>query len=239
MGSGDIGIILVAGIAVVGGLYLVNNPQALQNIKNIFNQQPTEEVPPPTTEAGPEPEPEAEPEPEPEVEDEPPPEPEVITQTEYVPYPVSVPAPRPPSRAQICSREYGGSCSQECRQYGYSSEICQDCISYCGYPPPEYPRPRHYIPDYNPPRPRPRPPRPRQEPPRPQPFPKPGRECKRGERYDWEKKKCVVVPKEPRPRPTPTPAPAPMPDNPPSSSPDAGVPESTGQPAASNYAGWY
>lgn len=212
-------MILVAGMVIVGGIYLFQSG-ALQNLG-----QPPMAVAPPEAEdeAGSE---------EPPAEDTPDqPEPEVITNTEYIPYPVYPEPeqryrPRPPTRAQICSREYGGSCAQECRQYGMRSRICQECISYCGPPPPEYPRPRHYEPPE--PRPRPGPPR---------PFPRPGKECPPKQRYNWAKKKCEPVPQTP-PKEQP-PKPKPMPDTPPSSSPDAGTPESTGQPADANYATYY
>lgn len=224
MAGGDFGAILLVGALLVGGIFLLQNPSILQQ----FAPQPPMEAPPAEAEEEP---PAEEPEPEPQQ-----------PQTEYVPYPVPVPneepdyppPPRPLTRKQICSRYYGGSCASECRQYGYGSRICQQCISYCGPPPPEYPRPRHYIPDYRPPRPR--------QPPR-RPFPPNGRECPRGQRYNWQKRKCEVVPKPPKP--TPEPAPTPTPETPPSTSPDAGTPESSGQPPAntnygySYYSGWY
>lgn len=255
MAGGEFGSILLVGALIVGGIFLLQNPGVLQQ----FAPQSAPMEAPPADEAGSE-------EPEPAAE-EPPPEPEVRTETEYVPYPVPVPGepeyeppPRPLTRKQICSRYYGGSCASECRQYGYGSRICQQCIGYCGPPPPEYPRPRHYIPD----RPRYEPPRPR-----PRPFPPNGRECPRGQRYNWQKRKCEVVTPPPGggggppscpsgqkwdrnqkkcvPN-TPTPPSTPPSEEPPagpSTSPDAGEPESTGQPPTnanygySYYSGWY
>ena len=255
MAGGEFGSILLVGALIVGGIFLLQNPGVLQ-------QFAPQAAPPMEAEAAPEGEPEPEAE-------EPPPEPEVRTETEYVPYPVPVPGepeyqppPRPLTRKQICSRYYGGSCVSECRQYGYGSRICQQCIGYCGPPPPEYPRPRHYIPD-----------RPRYDPPpRPRPFPKPGRECPRGQRYNWQKRKCEVITPQPGPGGgggggggppscpsgqkwdrnqkkcvpnTPTPPPSEQPPAGPSTSPDAGEPESTGQPPTnanygySYYSGWY
>jgi hypothetical protein len=248
-GAGDFGMLIIAGVVVVGGIFLFQNPQILGQ----FAPQPTAMEAPPAAEEEP---PTEEPEPDQQ-------EPEV--QIEYVDRPVPYPVPtepyypeprlpRPLTRKQICSRHYGGSCAQECKQYGFGHRICRQCISYCGPPPPEYPRPRHRIPDYDYDRPRPRPrpeyPTPRPRPgPSPRPFPQPGKECPRGQRYNWAKKKCEVVPKPPKPtpeEPTPTPSPAPEdsaktePETPMSTSPDAGEPEETGQPAnAANYASYY
>lgn len=209
MAGSDLTGLLIVGAIIVGGIYLMQNPQILQNLG--VGGAPIEEAPVEEEAVEEEPEAEAEPEPYPVP----------------VPYPVPIPTPGL-SRRQICSRYYGGSCNGECRQYGFGSKICQQCIGYCG--PPQYDEPN---------RPRPRPiVRPRTCPVGTRwnshegkcvkiyggPGPSPRQECPRGQRFDWTKRKCVTVPKPtptptPKPEPKPTPAPAPTtPSQPPATS---------------------
>jgi hypothetical protein len=143
-------------------------------------------------------------------------EPTIVPQ--YIPVPVVMPAGygfRFPgyARNQICRAEFGGSCNSECRNG--PTRHCLDCVYFCGQP-----RYKNY--DYSNPR-RPKfyvKPR-RGVFPRPNcgggrhwdarigkcvrdaggPGPFPGdRDCPRGSRFDWSKKKCVQVP-QPTPRP--------------------------------------
>jgi len=234
--AGDMGSLLIVGVIILGGIWMIQNGGGLGNL---FPQLGGGEAAPPIEEeAPPEDVPEEEPEPEPT-------EPEI--QQIPVPYPYPVPTPTPGlTRRQICSQYYGGTCNTECSQYGYSSEICQQCTSYCG--PPRYDAP---IPI---PRRRSRPePRPRSCPPGQRwnqndgkcvriyggPGPKPRDECPRGQRFDWTKKRCMPVPPPPngtpRPKPTPTPTPSPTPS--PVEATDT-APASTSY-GYSYYSGWY
>lgn len=228
------GSLLIVGIIILGGIWMIQNGGGLGNLfpqlgggeaiePPIEEEAPAEEEEPPADE----------PEPEPEIQQVP------------VPYPYPVPTPTPGlTRSQICSRYYGGTCNTECSQYGFNSEICQQCIGYCGPP-------RYDVPQPIPRRRRSEPPRPRSCPPGQRwnqndgkcvriyggPGPKPRDECPRGQRFDWAKKRCVTVPKPPnerpreRPKPTPTPSPTPSPV-------DTTAPAVTTY-AHSYYSGWY
>lgn len=234
-GSDLTGLLLVGGL-LIGGVYLIQNPQILQGLGGGGMAPPMEEPAPAEEEGPPADEPPADEEPEPEPVAA---EPDPIIQ--YVPYPVPV---HPPSRSQICSDYFGGSCRKECEQYGFSSSICQDCINYCG--PPR----RRYSPPPQRPRPRPIPhcgPGTRWDNQAGKcvkiyggPGPTRGTDCPRGQRFDWTKRKCMPVPKPPHeqpPKPEPTPKPTPKPS--PSPSPVAAEPSAPPAPATSNYASYY
>lgn len=196
-GGSDIGMVLVIGVIVLGGLYMIQQGGGLGNI---FGKKEEEEMvgPPEGAEEQP---PEEEPQ-----------EPE--QQTVGIPYPVVIPAyfPAGMTRGEICSRYYGGSCNSECEDG--DDQDCMECIRYCG--PPSY-RPR----------PPPRPSFPRRVVPRHcepgkrwdwredkcvkiygGPGPTPGHDCPRGQRFNWESKRCEDA-NPPKPKPTPTPTPRP------------------------------
>ena len=217
MAGTDLTGILVVGAVLLAGVYLMQNPQILQNLGG-------GPAPPPMEEAAPAAEPEGEEEPLPPDESG---EPIIQQEPFYIPVPVAVPLgygynPGYPRR-QICMAEFGGSCNSECR-HG-PTQLCRDCVYFCGRPhfrdydrvrraDPPYRRPR-YVPPPPPPPPQPRP-KPSGIPKCPHgtrwdrndgkcvkiyggPGPRPREECPRGQRFDWTKKKCMPVPK-----PTPT-----------------------------------
>ena len=258
MAGGDILGIVIVGAIILGGIWMIQQGGGLQALMGPMGGGAPESEPAPA------PEPEAE---APPAEDsEPDQEYDQPEQTVTYPVPVPIPVYVPGlSRRQICSEYYNGNCRSECRDYGFGSRICQECISYCGPP-----RNNSYDPPYKyrPPRRMPKPRYPPRCPPGQHwdsndgkcirnyggPGPNPGQDCPRGQRYNWQKKKCEPVPQPGQPKPPtcpsgqsyderrkkcmpvpsetpePAPTPAPAPETPPAEE---------APPAASNYASYY